>query len=434
MLGGGPRRLRGALLSALAGLPDGQTADVASLLAVSGWRTPLAVDGSADPHGLARSILAEATMLGLVALGAATSVARALLAAPAGEDDLGDAVAAALAGILPALTDFAIFQADLTALVPGVPAASVASLLNACGTRESRGQAGTWRFTAASIRAAFDTGWTPDSLTEALGAVARGGELPQPLRYLIGDVGRQHGRVQVRAVGCVLTAVDEALAAELVNASGLRTIGLVRLGTAVLGAAADPATTLAALRAAGYAPTGLDAAGNALIERADTRRVTPDALAQALARATYAAVADGDDAADREPPLEVAQRLLGRARRPVADDALEEDDNVVVRGIQWGAPRQVELARRPAVPPDPRLAVELGAARLAPRERALLVNALTDAGVVRIGYQDSAGIRTTRLVEPTEVMGRILVAYCHLRQEERHFSLDRITSVRSGPG
>ena len=86
---------------------------------------------------------------------------------------------------------------------------------------------------------------------------------------------------------------------------------------------------------------------------------------------------------------------------------------------------------RPTGPADPRLAVELAAARLAPRERDLLVNAMAEAGTVRIGYQDSSGNRTNRIIEPTEVMGRVLVAWCHLRQEERHFSLDRITSVRS---
>ena len=65
------------------------------------------------------------------------------------------------------------------------------------------------------MRAAFDAGYTAESLRDGLRAVAAGGTLPQALEYLVADVGRRHGRVRVRAVACVLHADDPALLREL---------------------------------------------------------------------------------------------------------------------------------------------------------------------------------------------------------------------------
>ncbi len=149
---------------------------------------PLMVPDDAEPT--LGTIADEARLLGLVAHGAATPLLRALLA--------GDrARVVALADeILPAAAGQAVFGSDLTAVVTGPPTGELSSLLDSCADRESRGGAVTWRFTTTSVRRALDAGVTAAELASRLESVATTG-LPQPLTYLLGDVGRRHGSLRV---------------------------------------------------------------------------------------------------------------------------------------------------------------------------------------------------------------------------------------------
>lgn len=57
--------------------------------------------------------------------------------------------------------------------------------------------------------------------------------------------------------------------------------------------------------------------------------------------------------------------------------------------------------------------------------------AVRDNHVLRIGYVDVGGVETEREVEPQHVVvgpnGSYLTAWCHLRQDDRVFRMDRIT-------
>lgn len=97
--------------------------------------------------------------------------------------------------------------------------------------------------------------------------MAEGGRLPQALDYLIEDVGRRHGRIRVQPAGCCLCGDDEALLTEILHTRSLAALQLVRLAPTVLASAKPEKETLAALRAAGFAP-----AGNATIERLPRHR------------------------------------------------------------------------------------------------------------------------------------------------------------------
>ncbi|WP_432279210.1 helicase-associated domain-containing protein [Nocardia brasiliensis] len=65
------------------------------------------------------------------------------------------------------------------------PSPELAELLDAVGERESEGHAVVWRICIAPVRHALDTGYDAEQLLDHLTAVARGGQLPQPLEYLI---------------------------------------------------------------------------------------------------------------------------------------------------------------------------------------------------------------------------------------------------------
>lgn len=441
LTGGGPRRLRGELFATLAAVTPDRVPAPADAFAATAWRSPLAILATADPLGLAEATLAEAELLGASASGAATPIGRALVSAPDGEPALPDPLTEALSALLPAAATVAIYQADLTVMVAGVPTAELAALLDAAAVRESRGHATTWRFTAGTVRSALDNGWDADGLVGALAGFARDGELPQALRYLIADVGRQHGRIAVRAFGCVLMVADEALAAELQAATALRKLGLAPLAPGVVGAAAPIHRVLELLRANGYAPVEQDDRGQVLIDRAPARRAASSDIVDRLARSlpshrrpSAESVADRRSAAD---PLSVAKALVKagvpKPARPARVEMLPANViqlssmlSRVAAGSGGGPGRALHEVD------DDYIHLEMATPKLAPNERRLLWKALADGIPVRVTYQDANGTRTNRIIEPTELLGRVLVAYCHLRQDERNFALDRISSVRLG--
>lgn len=55
--------------------------------------------------------------------------------------------------------------------------------------------------------------------------------------------------------------------------------------------------------------------------------------------------------------------------------------------------------------------------------------ALDQGKKLRIQYQSNGGNNSNRIIEPLSVSGNYLVAYCHLRQDQRTFRLDRIISM-----
>lgn len=263
--------VRHQLLRLAASLPAGRgVAPGSDLAAPVGWLCPLLAHQHPDFDRLVAGAWREAELLGVVGYGTLTSLGRALVAGPAPDPD---ELAAACRKLLPEAAAEAVFQADLTALVPGTPARPLAELLDAAADRESRGGAVTWRFTPGSVRRALDAGYRAEQLLAALRARAVGGALPQPLAYLVTDLARRHGAVRVREVACVLRADDPALLAELAGARVLRPLGLSELAPTVLGSARPVAETLAALRAAGYAPVGETADGVPRVERVDRKSV-----------------------------------------------------------------------------------------------------------------------------------------------------------------
>jgi hypothetical protein len=157
-----------------------------------------------------------------------------------------------------------LFGTDLTAIVTGPPGTELAMLLDRVADREIQGSASTWRFSPASVRRAFDNGQTVSVLLDELASVARG-ELPQSLTYLLNDVGRRHGEIGVTDVRSVVVGENLALLVELAAHRKLAKLGLRSVAPSVLTSTADAATTLAALRDAGYAPVHRSADGSIVV-------------------------------------------------------------------------------------------------------------------------------------------------------------------------
>jgi hypothetical protein len=438
---------RAAVLGHLLDLPaDVGVASPEAVAEAVLWQVPVALGAAAE---VLPAALAEAERLGLAALGRLTAVGEAFFSG-----GTVDALAEALGPMLPEVQARAVVGSDLTVVVMGTPAPDVVDLLDAVAQREARGQASTWRLTPASVRAALDAGYREEDVLAALRRLA-GGELPQALEYLVRDVGRRHGHVQVRPAAAVVVGEDPALLAEIAAQRGLRRLGLHAVAPTVLVAAVPPAEVLTALRGAGYLPveTAADGAPVVAVRRlplargdgADgdagsasavgtppggSRRGRADAAADRGGAAAAVPLTDPDAALARwiaesagggATPVPGPAPVLGR---PVRESPAE----LAARLVRGEAPPRQEA--------EAVLAAEIAreARRLSGTEIDQLAHAVVHGLPVRIRYRSRSGGESVRVVSGLEIRFGAVFGWCHLRQDTRMFSLERVLGVIAEPG
>ncbi|MEQ7006824.1 WYL domain-containing protein [Actinopolymorpha sp. B17G11] len=110
-----------------------------------------------------------------------------------------------------------------------------------------------------------------------------------------------------------------------------------------------------------------------------------------------------------------ARSALQKIVAAMPDRAVEE---------AWQAAEKVRLLVQSAPEPDAEIAE-------------VVWRAVRDNHVLRVVYIDVGGVETTREVEPQHVVvgpnGSYLMAWCHLRREDRVFRMDRITQAERIP-
>jgi hypothetical protein len=235
----------------------------------------------------------EAEWLGLAALGATTELGTAVLATDRPLDP-------ALEELFPDPGEHLIIQSDLTAVAPGPLTSTVLADLRRLADQESRGGGGVFRFSAASIRRAFDAGWASDQVHGWLDEHAST-EIPQPLRYLVDDVARRHGSVRVGPALSYVRCDDPAQAASLLTHPDAVRLGLRALAPGVLVSDAEPDEVVELLREIGLSPAAEDASGG-LVTAPVERRARPVTEATAPRPVAAEEVADAVLAADRRRP------------------------------------------------------------------------------------------------------------------------------------
>jgi hypothetical protein len=420
--------VRQELIRAADALPEGHgLVDETALAEVLGWRVPLLAGELLDFADLPPAIWSEAALLGVIAHGALTPLGQALV-----HDQ--SRLPGIATGLLPEAVETVLFQADLTAVVPGTPAAALATLLDSAAGRESSGGAVIWRFSPSSVRRALDQGVSAAKLLADLATVAAGGVLPQPLEYLVGDVARQHGRIRVRAMACALRADDPALLEEIAATRSLASLRLALLAPTVLASAKPVEETLAALRSAGYAPVGEKPDGSLMVERVELKRApVPRPRRTAPRRSTVdspeaGAVAGsvGTGAAADSPLGDAAALATALLAAPRGHEGGRSGDEPA--GARTARAAHAGVAR-PVAAEGPEALIEMYATQLSAGERRLLAHAVEESGPVKIRYTNAQGNPSARVIEPLAVHGRVVEAWCHLREEERMFALDRIDSV-----
>ncbi len=355
--------------------------------------------GRAAPSGRARDalvgwVLEDAAWLGVTGAGALAPQARPLLADPA---DLR-AAAAALEAVLPAPVDYVLLQADLTAVAPGPLEPELARELGLAADVDSRGGATVYRFSPGSIRRALDAGRSGDDLLAVLTRHSRT-EVPQPLRYLIADAARRHGRIRVGAATAYLRADDESALSALLADRRAAALRLRRLAPTVLAAQAPPAVVLEVLRGIGLAPAAEGPDGELVLGRPQQHRTPPRA---------------------RPRPLSPLPPPPGGAALTVAVEAIRASDEAGRARAAAAAAAPGALAAGTAPPLETTDPVTVLAAlrEAAERHRA-----------VWIGYADASGQTSRHLVQPLQVQGGRVEAYDRATQQLRTFSVHRVTGV-----
>ena len=396
------RRRRGLVLDVLEEAAPGQAAVATSLRDRVSWASPATwTGGPATPQTLVSWILDEAELLGVAAHGCLSTAGRMLVL---GRPD--DAVSALAALVPPAAADFVI-QADLTAVIAGEPAAEVRAELTLLGDVESKGAATVYRFSEASVRRAFDAGRTTADILAFLERHATRG-VPQPLVYLVNDLGRRFGNVRVGAATSYLRSDDPALLAEVLQARLTHKLRLRPIAPTILVTDADPVTVVSTLQAAGYLPAREAPDGSLILARPAAHRVGTRPLPTPRAPSAP------------DLPAVVAELR----RKPVAPPRAAEHPPVAPAPVRpqltlAGVPSPSSSSPRPAeIVKGPRAV------------RALLGQACEEYWVVRLSYLSTNGRGAELTVEPTDLDGRHLHAVCFPQGDERSFIVDRIEWVR----
>ncbi|KAA9161804.1 DNA-binding protein [Amycolatopsis acidicola] len=370
---------RRRVLESLEELPPGSgVKSVDELVAVLAWRAPRR--GGRLRDETVRWTMAEASVLGMVALGGLTTAAKALLV----ENRSG--ALEAMAEAMPAPIDHVLVQADLTVVAPGPLEPELATEIKTVADVESAGHATVYRITEGTVRRALDAGRTADEL-HGLFRARSATPVPQSLTYLIDDVARRHGRLRGGAAASFLRCDDEVLLAEVLGNPVAGEYELRKIAPTVLVSPAPLAEVLDGLRAGGFAPAAEDAAGRVLDLRPNGRRIP------ARPKQTRRVMAEPTGASAEQLESVIAHLRAG--------------DRAATR-------RRGAEVRLPAG----------GGGSDTSATMALLARATREQREVWIGFVDSHGTASQRIVTPAHVGGGVLMS-----TDDQRFPLHRITSA-----
>lgn len=375
----GAAQTRARTLAVLESAPPGLAPTPESVLARLAWEQPRRRPALRDR--LVRFALREAEHIGVTGLGVPSGHGRAAARAD-------DRAADLLVPLLPQPVDHVLLQADLTAVAPGPLTTDLGRRLALTADVESKGGATVYRFSEQSVRRALDAGHSADDLLAML-ARHSATPVPQPLTYLVTDVARRHGRIRVGAASAYIRCDDPALLDEVLADKRAHLLRLRRLAPTVLASKTSRAALIDSLRAMGYAPVAESLEGDVVVARADARRTEGQLPARVSATAA--------------PDPEVIAAAVRAVR--AGDEA----------HLSRRHPEQAPEGQVPRSPSNATISA--------------LQEAIRQGTRVWIGYVDSQGHATSRILEPARVEGGYLTAYDETRATVHRFALYRITGI-----
>jgi hypothetical protein len=317
--------------------------------------------------------LREAEWLGLTGQGALSEFGIAFLN---GTDDLG------VERALPKPVDHILIQADNSAIAPGPLTVELANMIGTIADIESRGGASVYRFSESSIRRGLDHGQTGEQIKDFLKKTSKT-PVPQPLEYLINDVAKRHGRLRVGMAQTYIRCEDEGLLTQILHDKKLESLRFRKLAPQVLICDFEAGDVIATLREANYLPAAENASGILIsapaIRRAKSRPKPPRIISETSApseiiiKAAVRTLRTGEKASSHKPR---------EVPRTTANETLD-----------------------------------------------LLHQYIEEQASLTIGYADTNGGVSNRLIDPISISLGTLIARDHATGEMQSFRIPRITGV-----
>jgi hypothetical protein len=338
------------------------------------WERPRKAFGS--HHDFVHWIAREAQWLGFSGRNALTTFGKALLQ---GESDVG------MAKLLPKEIDYILIQGDNTAIAPGPLHVELAREMSLIANIESKGGATVYRLSEHSLRRALDNGRSSDDVKKFLTKISKT-QLPQPLEYMITDIGKRYGKLRVGiSFSSYIRCEDEALVAAILADKKLAHLQLRQLGSGVLMTEGDTHEAIDALVESGYFPALEDREGALIARKHDKAR-----------------------AKSKPRPPRVTSDLTAPS---------EDLISAALRALRAGDKAAAHRKSAPIIAGSPS------------ETMSTLTVAITSKATVSIGYADSDGGLSERVIEPIHLIGGILMAYDHGSDEVLRFSVSRISGV-----
>jgi hypothetical protein len=317
--------------------------------------------------------LREAEWLGLTGQGALSEFGIAFLK---GSDELG------VERALPKPVDHILIQADNSAIAPGPLTVELANMIGTIADIESRGGASVYRFSESSIRRGLDHGQTGEQIKDFLKKTSKT-PVPQPLEYLINDVAKRHGRLRVGVAHTYIRCEDEGLLTQILHDKKLESLRFRKLAPQVLICDFEAGDVIATLREANYLPAAENASGILIsapaIRRAKSRPKPPRVISETSApseiviKAAVRTLRTGEKASSHKPR---------EVPRTTANETLD-----------------------------------------------LLHQYIEEQASLTIGYADTNGGVSNRLIDPISISLGTLIARDHATGEMQSFRIPRITGV-----
>ncbi|MCX6451292.1 MAG: helicase-associated domain-containing protein [Actinobacteria bacterium] len=342
--------------------------DLAAIQAIIKWQMPQRFNAE-----YIEWTLREAEWLGITGQGAISTFGISL---NEGAEDLGVEAA------LPKPVDHILIQADNSAIAPGPLTVELANMIGTIADIESRGGATVYRFSESSVRRGLDHGQTGDQIKDFLKRTSKT-PMPQPLEYLINDVSKRHGKLRVGTSSSYLRCEDEGLIQQILHDKKLDPLRFRKLAPQVLITDTDIAEVILVIREAGYLPAAENATGILVsapaIRRAKSRPKPPRVLSEI------------------NTPSEVVITSAVRALRA---------------GEKASAHKPREIPRTTAN-----------------ETLDLLHQYIDEQASLTIGYADTNGGVSNRLIDPISISLGTLIARDHATGEVQNFRIPRITGV-----
>ncbi|MFZ9641366.1 MAG: helicase-associated domain-containing protein [Candidatus Nanopelagicaceae bacterium] len=320
--------------------------------------------------------LRECDWLGITGQGALSSF---------GERFINDDDALKINEALPKPVDHILIQSDNTAIAPGPLAIDLDRHLSTFADIESRGGATVYRFSEASIRRGLDHGHSGDEIRTFLSKTSKT-PMPQPLEYLISDVAKKHGRLKVGFANTYLRCEDEVIINQILKDKRLEHLRLRAIAPQVLVSELENSDVIEDLRSNGYFPTGENSSGAVLTSVGQMRAKSRP-----------------------KPP-----RIIGELVTP--------SETIMATAIRTLRAGERASAKKPHLRTD--------IPRTTANETLEILNKyLGEEVTLVIGYADTNGGVTQRVIDPVSISLGTLLARDHASGQLQHFKIPRITGV-----